>query len=93
MRTLRIVAAMALLAGPVYAQGAVQGYGEKEKDKSLQQIQSERDAEKAYKRSLGSIPDQGTPNDPWGNVRSDSTPKPAAKTVSGRRTKTGSTGN
>jgi hypothetical protein len=90
MRTLRVVAAMALLTGPVYAQGSRAGGAGNEK--SPQQIQSERDAENAYKKSLSNIPDQG-PTDPWGNVRSDSTPKPAAKTAPGKRTKIDSTAN
>jgi hypothetical protein len=78
MKFLATVAAVALLAGPVYAQDAIQKYGEPEKEKSLQQIQSEKDAQRAYKRSLGNIPDQKS-TDPWGVVRSDNAQKPAAK--------------
>ena len=53
--------------------------GEKEKQ--------EKEAERAYKRSLGNIPNQG-PTDPWGNVRSESAPKAAAKGAPAKRTKT-----
>jgi hypothetical protein len=94
MRVFLAAAVIALLAGPAYAQGQapVPRYGEAPKDKTQQQIQSERDAEKAYKRSLGNIPDQG-PVDPWGNVRSENAPKPVAKAAPSKKTKTGNTAN
>jgi hypothetical protein len=78
MKVLGTVAAIVLLAGPAYAQNAVPRYGDVDKDKSPQQIQAERDAEKAYNKSLQNIPEQKSA-DPWGNVRSDSAPKAAAK--------------
>jgi hypothetical protein len=84
-----VLAAMivALLAGPAYAQSKnVPKYGDADKEKSPQEIEAAKEAERAYKRSLGNIPDQG-PTDPWGNVRSDSTPKPAAKTSPAKRAK------
>jgi hypothetical protein len=93
MRVLAAAAVIVLLAGPAYAQDkSMPQYGETPKDKSSQEIQAERDAEKAYKRSLGNIPDQG-PTDPWGNIRSDSAPKAAAKAAPSKRTKTGDTAN
>ncbi|MFL5188489.1 MAG: hypothetical protein ACJ8CF_04680 [Microvirga sp.] len=77
------------MAGTAYAQSpeSVPKYGEAAKDKSRQEIAAEKEAEKAYKRSLGNIPDQA-PIDPWGNVRSDSPPKPVAKASSAKRAKT-----
>jgi hypothetical protein len=93
MRVFRAAVAITLLAGPAYAQGQpVPKYGDTEKAKTSQQIESEREAERAYKRSLGNIPDQG-PTDPWGNVRSDSAPKAVAKAAPAKRTKTGNTAN
>jgi hypothetical protein len=92
MRVFAAAAVIALLAGPAYAQGAVPKYGETDKTKTPQQIEAEREAEKAYKRSLGNIPDQG-PSDPWGNVRSESAPKPVAKTSPAKRAKAGNSGN
>jgi hypothetical protein len=70
----------ALLAEPVPAQqqAPVQRYGEKDKDKTPTQLQQERDAERAYKRSLDSVPEKG-PVDPWGNARNVGEPKAAAK--------------
>ena len=79
MRVFRAAAVIALLVGPAYAQSQpVPRYGETAKTKSPQEIEGEREAERAYQRSLGNIPDKG-PTDPWGNVRSDSAPKTAAK--------------
>jgi hypothetical protein len=80
MKVLGAAAMVALLAGPVYAQQApMQRYGEKDKDKTINQLQEERDAERAYKRSLSNVPEKG-PVDPWGNARSVEAPKAAAKT-------------
>jgi hypothetical protein len=79
MKILGAVAVVALLAGPAYAQTQnVPRYGDVDKDKTPQQKEADKEAERAYQRSLGNIPEQkGT--DPWGAVRSDNAPKPAAK--------------
>jgi hypothetical protein len=76
---LGVVVVVASLAGPAWAQGAVPRYGETDKDKTPSEIAAEKDAERAYRRSLGNIPEQKS-TDPWGTVRSDSAaPKAAAK--------------
>jgi hypothetical protein len=93
MRVFAAAAIIVFLAGPAYAQSqSIPKYGDTDKEKTPQQIESEREAERAYKRSLGNIPDQG-PTDPWGNVRSDSAPKPVTKAAPAKRTKTGNTAN
>ena len=70
---------IAALAGPAKAQ-SVPKYGEADKVKTPAEIAAEKDAERAYRRSLGNIPEQQK-TDPWGTVRSDSAPpKAAAKT-------------
>jgi hypothetical protein len=93
MRVFRLAAVIALLAGPAYAQSDhVPKYGEADQEKSPSQLDSERAADKAYKSSLGNIPDKG-PSDPWGNVRSDSPPKDVSKAAQSKRTKPGSTAN
>jgi hypothetical protein len=94
MRVFRAAAVIALMAGPAFAQtqAPVPRYGDEDKGKSPQDIAAEKAAEKAYKRSLGNIPDQG-PSDPWGNVRSNSAPKAVAKDPAVKRTKTGGTAN
>ena len=91
MRVFLAAALIALLAGSAYAQ-QVPRYGDTAKPKSPQEIESERDTEKAYKRSLGNIPDQG-PTDPWGNVRSENAPKAVAKATPSKKIKTGNTAN
>ena len=96
MRVFCAVAIIALLAGPAFAQSqSVPQYGDL-KGKSPQEIAADKEAEKAYKKSLSNIPEQA-PTDPWGNVRSDSAPKPAAKAAAkaapAKGTKTGGTAN
>jgi hypothetical protein len=79
VRTFIAGAIIAALAGPALAQQApMQRYGEKDKEKTANQLQEERDAERAYKRSLGNVPEKG-PVDPWGNARNVGEPKTDAK--------------
>jgi hypothetical protein len=93
MRVLLAAALIALMAGSANAQGrGVPAAAEPAKPKSPQEIQAEKDAEKAYKRSLSNIPDQG-PADPWGNMRGGDAPKPVTKVAPSKKTKTGSTAN
>ena len=69
-----------LMAGPALAQQKpVQKYGETDKEKSQSDIAAEKEAERAYQRSLGNIPEQKGTTDPWGAVRSDNAPKAVAK--------------
>jgi hypothetical protein len=82
MRVRAFIAAaiIAALAGPAWAQQKpVQRYGEKDKDKTWGEMEQEKEAERAYKRSLGNVPEKG-PVDPWGNARNVGEPKAAAKT-------------
>lgn len=70
---------VALLAGPAWAQTQnVPQYGDTGKDKTRSDIEAEKEAERAYRRSLGNIPEQKS-SDPWGTMRGDSPPKAAAK--------------
>jgi hypothetical protein len=92
MRVIFAAAMISLLATTAFAQdNHVPRYGEADKEKSQTEIQSEKDAQRAYQKSLGNIPDKG-PSDPWGAVRSDApktaTSTPAAKTAK-TKTKTG----
>jgi hypothetical protein len=89
MRVFGAVAMIALLSAPAYAQGHIQQAGEQAAPKSRLQIEADRDAEKAYKKSLSSIPDQAA-SDPWGNVRSEGAPKAVVKPPA-KRTKIGGT--
>lgn len=79
-RLLGAVAGLALLAGPALAQKGPAKYGEEDKPKTPAEIAAEKEAERAYQRSLGNIPQQKS-SDPWGTMRGDSAPpKAAAKT-------------
>jgi hypothetical protein len=102
MRIFRAAAMIALLvglAGTAYAQNQapVPRYGE-DKAKTPQQIEEEKQADKAYQKSLGNIPDKG-PVDPWGNARSTDEPKAATTKAAQVKpkpkppTKTGSNAN
>ena len=91
-RILGAVAVIGLLAGSAAAQRGPAKYGEEDKPKTPAEIAADKDAEKAYRRSLGNIPEQQK-TDPWGTVRSDSAPpkavakapqaKPKAKSAEG----------
>jgi hypothetical protein len=81
----RIVAPVALIAlaigmnAPAAAQQKpMQKYGEEDKAKTPSDIAAEKEAERAYQRSLGNIPAQQS-TDPWGTVRSDNAAPKAAK--------------
>lgn len=78
MKVFRAVAMIALLSAPAFAQAPIQQAGEKDPEKSRQQIEADKAAEKAYKQSLSNIPDHAA-SDPWGNVRSENAPKAVAK--------------
>ena len=88
MRILLAAAIAMLLAGTAMAQN-VQKYGEPDHEKTAVEMNAEKDANRAYKRSLSNIPDKG-PTDPWGTVRSTDAPKPTATTTKSKKTKTGS---
>jgi hypothetical protein len=100
MRVFRTVVMATFLAGwiaPVVAQDHVQQYGEPDKDKGFGQIQDDKAAAQAYRRSLSNIPDQAAPTDPWGGARNmnaaptTSAGKTAAKSAKKTRpTRTGS---
>jgi hypothetical protein len=92
MRVIAAAVIVAFLAGPAFAQQKpIPKYGEEDKEKSAEEKNAEREADRAYKRSLGNIPEQ-KPVDPWGNVRIDNSQKPEAKAPA-KKTKTGTTSN
>ena len=96
MRVFRAALVIAFLAAPAYAQQkSIPKYGEETKDKTPQEKEADKAAERAYQRSLGNIPDKG-PTDPWGTVRTNNdAPKSTAKIPAAKQppAKTGSTAN
>ena len=94
MRVVLAAVMIMLSAAAAAAQDHVPRYGEADKEKSQVQIEADKQAERAYKRSLGNIPNQG-PTDPWGAVRTNDASKtsaPAAKAPKSK-TKTGTANN
>jgi hypothetical protein len=71
------IVVIAALAAPACAQSSIPKYGDPDKVKTPAEIAAEKDAEKAYRRSLSNIPEQQK-TDPWGTVRSDGAPPKAA---------------
>lgn len=91
MRAVLAAVIIASLAAPAFAQQKhMQQYREADPDKTEAQKAADKAAVDAYQRSLSAIPDQG-PTDPWGNVRSNNAPKPAATKTAKGKAKTRST--
>lgn len=91
MRVLGIVAVVALLAGPAYAQTPHINLLSDTPSKTAEEKEADAVREKAYRESLKKIPDTKVSSDPWGTVRSTDAPKAPAATKP--RTKTGSNVN
>ena len=67
-------------------------YGELE-GKKPHEIAAEKEAEKAYQKSLGRIPEQKASSDPWGTVRSEQRAQDGGKGPSGEEPKAAGTAN
>ena len=80
MRVVIVAATILALSGTAFAQ-AVPKMGEP--DKTPSDIEAEKAAERAYRRSLGNIPDKG-PTDPWGVVRGPDAAKTTAAKAKGK---------
>ncbi|MFH1344406.1 MAG: hypothetical protein ABIL01_24890 [Pseudomonadota bacterium] len=79
MRVFLAAIVVASLAGPAFAQQKpIPKYGELE-GKADHEIKAEKEAERAYQKSLRRIPEQKGTNDPWGSMRSEPPPKAVAK--------------
>ncbi|WP_027580646.1 hypothetical protein [Bradyrhizobium sp. Ai1a-2] len=89
MRIFVAAVMIALMTGSAFAQDAVPRYGDVDKEKSPSQKEEERNAERAYKKSLRNIPDKSGPSDPWGAVRTDNA-APSATNTTQKKSKTGS---
>ncbi|WP_024509712.1 hypothetical protein [Bradyrhizobium sp. ARR65] len=92
MRMFIAAAMIALSATSAFAQQHVPRYGETDKERSQSDIEAEKEADRAYQRSLGNIPDRG-PSDPWGTVRTTDAPKTATAKSSKANAKAGAAHN
>jgi hypothetical protein len=86
MKVLCIAVAIALLAGPAYAQMPAMNLMQDGPGKSPEQKATEEARDKAYKESLRKIPDAKAPADPWGTVRSGDAAKTSASKASASKT-------
>jgi hypothetical protein len=85
MKVFRIAAAIAMLAGPAYAQGLPPiNLIQDGAAKTPEQKAAEEARDKAYRESLKKIPDAKPSSDPWGAVRSDATKTSAARTTTSK---------
>jgi hypothetical protein len=89
-RAAALIALLAGLSGPAYAQTPNINLMPELATKTPEQKEADALKETAYRESLKKIPDAKTSNDPWGNVRAAEPPKPAPAKP---KTKTGSTAN
>ena len=79
MRAFPVAMALALLAGPVYAQAI--NLVPQDKRLTNEEIERNKQIDEEYKASIKKIPDQKPNNDPWGSVRgSGASQATAAKT-------------
>jgi hypothetical protein len=87
MKVLCIAAAIALLAGPAYAQmPAINLMQDDGPAKTPEQSATEAARDKAYKESLRKIPDAKASSDPWGTVRSGDAAKTSASKAATSKT-------
>jgi hypothetical protein len=85
-----LVALLAGLSGPAYAQTPNINLMPEFATKTPEEKEADAIKEKAYRESLRKIPDAKASNDPWGNVRGA---EPAKAAPAKLKTKTGSTAN
>lgn len=92
MKVLRAAALLGLLIGSAaHAQSPNINLIPEMKSKTPEEIERDKQLDKAYKDSLRKIPDAKAPNDPWGAVRTpEAPPHAAAKTKGKSRTKASS---
>ena len=79
MRILSAAAMLVLLTASAYAQMPNVNLIPELGSKTPEEKEQEAVKDKAYRESLRKIPDAKTSSDPWGTVRSNETPKAAAK--------------
>ncbi len=74
MKVLRAAALVALLTGPAYAQMPDINLIPEMKSKTPEEIERDKQLDKAYKDSLRKIPDAKAASDPWGGMRNSDSP-------------------
>ena len=94
MRVFPLIAVVAMLAAPAYAQDTPHiNLAPEVAAKSPEEKAADEERDKAYRESLKKIPDTKASSDPWGGVRSADAPKAVTKASTKPKTKTGSNAN
>jgi hypothetical protein len=75
-----LAVAVVVLAGPARAQMPPINMAPQDKQMTSEEIEKQREVDRAYREAIKKLPDQQRSNDPWGNIRSvdQSAPKAAA---------------
>jgi hypothetical protein len=79
--TIMVLAAAAMvLAAPARAQMPPINMAPQDKQMTSEEIEKQKEVDRAYREAIKKLPDQQRSNDPWGNIRSvdQSAQKPAA---------------
>jgi hypothetical protein len=85
MRILRMVAVMALLTGPAYAQQLIQSFDSKTPQQKADEELKERSAREAAKKTPEANTGTSASVDAWGNIRSpDAARSPASKNAAAK---------
>ncbi len=84
MRAFLMAMVLALLAGPVFAQGVNLMGGERRL--TSEEIEKNKAIDEAYKSTMKKIPDQKPNADPWGNVRASNGSQPTPSKATPQKT-------
>ncbi len=84
MRVFPMAMVLAVLAGPVYAQGVNLMAGERRL--TSEEIEKNKAIDEAYKSTIKKIPDQKPNADPWGNVRGSNATQPTPSKTTSQKT-------
>jgi hypothetical protein len=74
MKVARVAVLIALIMAPAYAQVPDINLIPETRSKTPEEIERDRQIERAYKDSLRKIPDAKGADDPWGAMRSSASP-------------------
>jgi len=93
MKVLRAAALLVLLTGPAYAQMPDINLIPEVRSKTPEEIERDKQLDKAYKDSLRKIPDAKASNDPWGNMRGAEAPASHSQAKAKNKTRAKSSSN
>jgi hypothetical protein len=79
-KIMMLTVAVVALATPALAQMPGLNMAPQDKQYTSEELEKQKEIDRAYKEAIKKLPDQQRSNDPWGNIRNvdQSAPKPAA---------------